>query len=294
MVQRLLRAHFLWSLTALWSILGTATAQDDTMPPSQTPSLAVSRITVASMFTSNGNVSVTSTPTLPPLAIVPAAVSDPFAAVPPTVSPTVKPSAAPALSITNVGQEGDEVAPASVVKATLPEIAIGVETASDQTLETSSKDQKLMNDFWQGFVDNLLMASDLIPSSLFQSTTLNVSLETSENHSLLFIVNGTAYFHMDQPPRADELQNSLRQSFASYLSFWGTSEMEQSLKDDYGLSDASITSISVGGKREVEGEENVRSNVEWEGNDAGAASMVRSIGVHLLVAACVVGTLALC
>ncbi|KAL3913878.1 MAG: hypothetical protein SGILL_006318 [Bacillariaceae sp.] len=317
-----------WSLTALlWSsctTLLTAAAQDvatedrilledeedaNTMHPSQTPSSAVSRITVASLFTSNGNVSVTSSPSLPPvpLAIVPAA-SDPFA-VAPSLPPTVKPSIAPALSITNMDNGGgqDEVSQiGGVVKASLPKIAIEVETTNQAI--TSITKQKLMNDFWQGFVDNLIMASDLIPSSLFQSTTLSTSVKTLENpelhnninatESLIIAVNGTAKFRMDQPPKADELQNSLRQSLASYLSFWGTHELEENLEEEYGLLNATVTSILVGEDRVgIEEEEDMRGygNVEWAEDDAvNAASSLQSIGLHLVVAMWTYSMLALC
>jgi hypothetical protein len=217
----------------------------------------------------------------------------------PLTSPTIKPSNAPATSTTN-----DEQYDVGVVQTRLPVINVKVETsATDTTASLTRKEQKLMNSFWQGFVDNLVMASDLIPSSLFQSTTLDVSVESFGNNSainatqyLSIAVNGTAYFFMDKAPEAEAFRDSLRQSLISYLSFWGTHEMEETMEQKYGLANANITSIVFDGtKIRLEDDMSGYGNVEWieEAVDA-VASLFGSNWLLMLLTVCTCASVTLC
>ena len=76
----------------------------------------------------------------------------------------------------------------------------------------------------------------------------------SSNPNIRILVNGTASFVMadaltiivPNPDDDDAFRDTVQHSLTSYLSFWGTQEIEASLQS-LGMAQANVTSISVDG-----------------------------------------------
>jgi hypothetical protein len=191
-----------------------------------------SRIMAASLFTNNGQVSVTSTPTSAPTMVT---ANNSYA-----MTIQNNGTVAPSLALTSANNPED-----SLLAARIPDIAIAVEV-QEAALETLQP----LETFWEGWVDNLLRAS-IQPSSSFRYSDLDVSLLQATPKTLGILLSGTAYL-VDVEDTATMRNNStalgeaLRHSLTSYISFWGTQEMEAALREQ-GLLHANVTSISLYG-----------------------------------------------
>ncbi|KAG7346361.1 hypothetical protein IV203_005429 [Nitzschia inconspicua] len=207
--------------------------------PSQTPSVGVTRIMALSLFT-NGHVSVTSTPTSAPTVTMIAS-----GVVPIQLNGTTTPSLALTSTDSSLDSQGS-------VMARIPEITIGVKIQEPTIITTNV--QPLLVDFFQDFVDNLIRASDWISSSAFQHSELDVSLIKMASYNPYFnlgiVLNGAALVLVDSAWIDDDaFRNSIQKSMVSYLSFWGTSELEAEL-GLVGLQEVKVMSISVDGVEE--------------------------------------------
>jgi hypothetical protein len=201
-----------------------------TMSLSQTPSMGVSRVMSSPLFADNSQISSTSAPTFPPIVARKAGTTSSLDLTT-TYSGTV-----------------DE----TLLEAELPNITMDVDV-HEMILPRS----KEMTSFFQDIVDNLIKTShyDLIPASQFRSSSLDISfVEKTDPLSIRMFLNGTASFVMVDSASTvistshDDaaFRDAVQQILVSYLSFWGTREIETEL-NSLGLYQANVTTISIDG-----------------------------------------------
>lgn len=191
-----------------------------------------------------------------------------------------------------------------------------VPTTTNTTTTTTTmegypqKSDSLLFTYLHGFVDTLIRASDAVPASALQHSNLDMETlhmaattvadsssslsSSSSSHTMGIVLNGKAYldntivmmsrssspsFVVDR----DRFGASLRHSVVSYLSFWGTSELEAGLEMAMmGTSNVTVASFSIDGiealalleEEEVLQTSNVGGNLEEEEKSSGAAAIL--------------------
>jgi hypothetical protein len=197
---------------------------------------------------------VTQSQTPPPtLATTPAptqAVVTPQVTPQPTPNPTPSPTQAPIPAPT----------PNNPLEETaLPQIMIDLKTASGTEMGTCYS-------FLHDFVENLLTSSRVIPLSSFNSTSLDISIQSlgdgdvittefskaaddgeSTTTNVRIHVNGMVYYY-PMANAADDSNNTLKDSMSHgmtvYLTLWGPGDLEEEL-EKCGISNPTVTAIHV-------------------------------------------------
>lgn len=234
----------------------------------------------------------------------------------PSTSPTHSPSGYPT---TQISSDAPSTLPTfsptrRIFEAQLPEIKIDILTFVDDIFsfaailldgdangmsDTSNSNNKIsLNDYFESFVEDLLIASEVVTSSSLDSVDVNFQFlpldEEIDNQGTVqsslaqeaptsnAITNATPvriaikgkmlyHFEADEGDIGDDvvrsndvllLEDNVSHALAVYFSFWRTDEMVSKLSE-YGLTDPQITAVSVDDKLIlVAANSNPKNNVE--------------------------------
>lgn len=202
----------------------------------------------------------------------------------PSRDPTRLPTSSPKLPTSSPSQKAFE--------ARLPEIRIDITTvvddifsfaallldgdASDISDTNDSNNKEGLNAYFESFVVDLLIASEIVTSSSLDSVDVEIKIlpldeededqgAASSSSSSTVVTNGTPvriaiegnmfyYSEADEGEGSDDidmnvmlLEDKMSHTLAVYFSFWSTAEMLSRLSE-YGLTDPQITAVRVDDK----------------------------------------------
>lgn len=196
----------------------------------------------------------------------------------PTRLPTRNPTSSPKLPTSSPSRKA--------LEARLPEIKIDITTVVDNIFSfaallldsdtNDSNNKEGLNAYFESFVVDLLIASEVVTSSSLDSVDVEIKIlpldeeeedqgTASSSSSSTVVTNGTPvriaiegnmfyYFYSDEGEVSDDidmnvmlLEAKMSHTLAVYFSFWRTDEMLSRLSE-YGLTDPQITAVRVDDK----------------------------------------------